>query len=102
MITLKMAMRNFLPRSIAFKFQIFNDPIGIQLKNTIYLGKKFPAAFLSVITYSDVILHSFIIYGVPNHKITYNELIFLGCNEPEPIPLRCLKISSMTHSMPVC
>ena len=35
-----MAARNFLPRYNAFELKIFNDSIGIQLKNAVHLGKK--------------------------------------------------------------
>ena len=51
MITLKMAVRNFLPRCIAFELRILNDSIGMRLKNAVHLGKKFLAAILSVIVY---------------------------------------------------
>ena len=30
----------FLPRCTAFELQIFNDSIGIQLKNALHLGKN--------------------------------------------------------------
>ena len=46
-----MAARNFLPRCIAFELQIFNDSIGIRLKNAVHLGKKFLAAIFSAILY---------------------------------------------------
>ena len=30
----------FLPRCIAFEFQIFDDSMGIRLKSAVYLGKN--------------------------------------------------------------
>ena len=47
-----MAERNFLSRFIAFELQVFNDSIGIQLKNAVHLGKKFLAIIFSTIIYS--------------------------------------------------
>ena len=47
-----MATRIFLPRSILLELQIFNDSIGIRLKNAVHLGKKFLAAIFSIIAYS--------------------------------------------------
>ena len=48
-----MAARKFLPRCTAFELQIFNDSIGIRLKNAVHLGKKFLAAIFSAIVYSE-------------------------------------------------
>ena len=42
-----MAAMNFLPRCIAFELQIFNDSIGIRLKNAVHLGKKFLTTIFS-------------------------------------------------------
>ena len=53
-----MAARSFLPRCIAFELQIFNDSIGIRLKNAVHLGKKFLAAILSAILYCTRHIHS--------------------------------------------
>ena len=50
-ITLKMAVRKFLPRCTAFESEIFNESIGIRLQNTMHLGKEFLAAIFSVIVY---------------------------------------------------
>ena len=44
-----LAVKNFLPRW--FKLQIFDDLIGIILKNTRHLGKKFLASISSAIVY---------------------------------------------------
>ena len=49
-----MAARNFLPRSIAYEKQIFNDSKGIRLKSAVHLGKKFLAAIFSAIVYSSI------------------------------------------------
>ena len=53
-IALKMAAKNFLPRCIAFEVQIFDDSIGIQLKNALHLGKKFLTAIFSAILYCKI------------------------------------------------
>ena len=54
-----MAARNFLPRCTAFELQIFNETIGIRLKNAVHLGKKFLAAIFSAIVYLDVLWEDF-------------------------------------------
>ena len=43
--------KEFFPRYTAFELQIFNDSIGIRLKNALHLGKKFLAAIFSTILY---------------------------------------------------
>ena len=67
-----MVAMNSLPICIALELQIFNDSIGIRLKNAVHLGKKsFAAIFIAIVYW---------IYVAPQKPLTWRTC-FLGSPE---------------------
>ena len=76
--------KEFLPRCIAFELQIFNNTIGIPLKNAVHLGKKVLAAIFSAILYSTTwvfFLGIFILHYMENESVAFISIQTKGFRE---------------------
>ena len=64
-----MAEKNFLPRCIAFELQIFNDSIGMRVKNAVHLGKSSLPPSLAQSSIISILTLKIRHFVAPRHKV---------------------------------